>query len=87
MIFLPHESPEFDVYKIKGLSNCLENKSDIVSENLVCTGINFRCTQKISVIEVFQQLNMYVLYVFNYRLSFLSSLLSSAGSEREVTLR
>lgn len=51
----------------------MENKSDIVSENLVCTGINFRCTQKISVIEVFQQLNMYVYctYLITYYLFFL----------------
>ena len=87
MIFLPHESPEFDVYKIEGHSNFLENKSEIVLENLVCTEINFRCAQKFSVIEVFQQLNMYVLYVFNYLLSFLYSLFSSFGSEEEVSLQ
>ena len=87
MIFLPHESPEFDVYKIPRGYKSQENSSEIVSENLVCTEINFRCAQKFSVIEVFQQLNMYVLYVFNYLLSFLYSLLSSVQSEEEVSLQ
>ena len=86
MIFPSYKSPEFDVYKIPRGYKCQENGSEIVLDNLVCTGFNFRCAQRFSVIGVLQQLNMYVLYVFNYLLSFLYSLLSSAVGEREVSL-
>ena len=87
MIFPLFKAAEFDVYKIQRHLNCLQNESDAVSRNYMRIGINFRYAQKFRSIRVLGEINTYVLYVFNYLLSFLYSILSKAGSELEVSLR
>ena len=78
---------EFNTHIIPQYSNYPQNKSDILPSNSIHTKLQMEQSQKFSITALFVQLNMYVLYVFNYLLSFLYSLLSSPGSERRVSLR
>ncbi len=85
MTFLSYKDPEFDVYRIPENMNCLENQSEIILPNSIHTKLQMEHVQKFSFTALFRQLNMYTSYLFNYLVSFLSSLFSSTREEMEVS--
>ena len=84
MIFLSYKDPEFDVYIIPENMNYLENQSEFIRSNSIHTKLQMECVQKFSITALFRQLNSYLLYLFNYSFSFLSSLFSISREETEV---
>ncbi len=85
MTFLSYKDPEFDVYRIPENMNCLENQSEFILSNSIHTKLQMEHVQKFSFTALFRQLNMYTSYLFNYLVSFLSSLFSSTREEMEVS--
>ncbi len=85
MIFLSYKDPEFDVYRIPENMNCLEKQSEILLQNSIHTKLQMEHVQKFSITALFRQLNSYLLYLFNYTFSFLSSLFSITREETEVS--
>ena len=84
MIFLSYKGPEFDVYRIPENMNHLENQSEFILSNSIHTKLQMEYVQKFSITALFRQLNSYLLYLFNYSFSFLSSLFSISREETEV---
>ena len=85
MTFLSYKDPEFDVYRIPENMNCLENQSEFILSNSIHTKLQMEHVQKFSFTALFRQLNMYTSYLFNYLVSFLSSLFSFTREEMEVS--
>ena len=87
MIFLSYKFSEFDVYNISRQLVYQEKQSEIVLSNSIHTKFGMEHVQKFSITALFTQLNMYLLYLFNYSSSFLSSLFSTTRVEMEVSLK
>ena len=84
MIFTSPATSEFNTHTIPSYSNYKQSQSEIILSNSIHTKLQMEHVQKFSITALFIQLNTYLLYLFNYSFSFLSSLFSKTGREVEV---
>lgn len=75
----------FNTHIILSYSNYLQNQSEIILSNSIHTKLQLENAQKFSITALFRQLNTYLLYLFNYSFSFLSSPFSKTGRELGVS--
>ncbi len=85
MILIASESPEFYTHIIPPYTKYPQNQSEILLPNSIHTKLQMEHVQKFSITALFRQLNSYLLYLFNYSFSFLSSLFSDHRKETEVS--
>ena len=86
MIFTSPATSEFNTHIIPTFSNYKQSQSEVILSNSIHTKLQMEHVQKFSITALFRQLNTYLLYLFNYSFSFLSSLFSRTGKELEVSL-
>jgi hypothetical protein len=87
LIFTSLATSEFNTHIIPTFSNYKQSQSEIVLSNSIHTKFGMEHVQKFCITALFTQLNMYLLYLFNYSSSFLSSLFSTTRAEMEVSLK
>ena len=75
----------FNTHITQTFSNYHWNQSEIILSNSIHTKLQMEHVQKFSITALFRQLNTYLLYLFNYSFSFLSSLFSKTGRELGVS--
>ena len=85
MIFTPSKSSEFNAHIIPALSNYQKSQSEIVLLNSIHTKLQMEYVWKMSITLLLRELNTYLLYVFNFSFSFLSSFFSRTRREMEVS--
>ena len=85
MIFTSPATPEFNTHIIPSYSNYKQSQSEIILSNSIHTKLQMEHVQKFSITALFRQLNTYLLYLFNYSFSFLSSPFSKTGRELGVS--